>query len=411
MDNFISRSMAVLIFSMPVLSMVLRDWIVLCFVLLIVIALFSLKYYHNTIELNKKERLVITIFAALFLSTLLTFILGNFTISETKHLIHKMGFLGFIPVFLLVRRNGLPLKAFWYGITIGAIITGMMALIEVLLLNKDSASGTHARTLFGDHALLLGMLSILSFSFFREKGRYFILLPIAGLLFGILASVLSGTRGSWLAIPAFLLILTIYFDDFGSVKRRLIFLLSCVLLGLLAYVIPQTNIKHRIDLAVNEINMYPAGQIKNKAVGLRLESWRASKELALEHPITGIGLRQYQIKIRELLSRKNDYDKNIGRLDQPHNQYLYALVERGVIGLLTIILIFIYPAYVFIKSLNSRNASHRPVAIAGLIIVVGYAIFGLTDTLFFRSMPINFYTMMMALLLGDLYAKQKKVST
>lgn len=344
-------------------------------------------------------------FVAAFLSTLLTYVLGSFTVVETTNLVHNLAFLGFVPVFLLVKRNGLPQKPFWYGIVAGASITGVTALIEVTILNHAVASGGHHHIIYGDHALLLAMLSLLSFSFFREKGKYYLLLPFIGLFFGAMASVLSTARGSWIAVPAFLLIITMSFKQLGSTKARLIYLASFVLLAILAYAIPQTGIKDRINQAISDIHNYQTGQKKSTSVGLRFEMWRASKELVAENPITGIGLRQYQRKIKELVHSSDRYEKAVGRFAHPHNEYLYALVERGVIGLFTILLILFYPMYLFFQSLQGNSGPDRAIAIAGLVITVGYAIFGLSESIFNRPTTANFYTMMMALLLGSLYSR------
>ena len=387
------------------LLLVLRGWVVLCFVLLIVTSVVSLIYSKNSFTLSKRERLVIVFFVAAFLSPLLTYILGDFTVEETTNLVHNLAFLGFVPVFLLVKRNGLPKQAFWYGIVIGAMITGISALVEVTVLNHSRATGGHHHIIYGDHALLLAMLSLLAFSFFKEKGKFYLLLPILGLFLGLMASVLSTARGSWIVFPVFLLIVAIFFRQLGSIRTRLTYLLAFVFLAIFAYAIPQTEIKDRIDQAISDIHNYQTGIKKSTSVGLRFEMWRASKELVVENPITGIGLHQYPHKIKELVDSSNTYEKAIGRFAHPHNEYLYALVERGVIGLFTILPILLYPMYLFFRSLHGNNRPDRSIAIAGLLITTGYAIFGLTESIFNRPTTINYYTMMMALLLGSLYSR------
>jgi len=392
-----------IIFAAPLLLLNLRAWIVVCFFILVVTAIVSLIQNRISFALTKQERWLIVIFVAAFLSTLLTYVLGNFTIPETTNLIHNMAFLGFVPVFILTKKNGLPQHAFWYGIVTGAILTGITALIEVTVLSHPRATGAHHHIIYGDHALLLGIMSLLSYSFFKPKGKYYLLLPFLGLLFGIMASVLSTARGSWIAVPVFLLILVYFFDRLGPLKTRISYLIIFLLLALIAFAIPQTGIKHRINLAVSDISSYQVGQSNGTSVGLRFEMWRASIELAKEKPFTGIGLRQYQYKIQELVDKSGKYEEAVGSYAHPHNEYLYALVERGVVGLLTILLILFFPAYLFFSSLRSRNESTRVIAIAGLIVTSGYIVFGLTEAIFNRPTTTNFYSMMMALLLGSLY--------
>jgi len=411
MERYIKNSTKTLIFSMPLLLLVIRDWVVLSFLLLVVTASLSLIYQKNEVTISKQERLLMAFFLAAFLSTLATYLFGDFTQVETKNLVRYLMFVGFLPVFLLIRKNGLPQNAFWYGVVIGAIIAGVVALTEIIFLDRSRAGAAHNSIVFGDHALLLGILSLLSIPYLSRKNRYLALLPVLGFLSGMLASMLSGSRGGWVAVPVFLLIIAIYFTDLGSIKARASYILVFAILAVVAFSIPQTGIQNRINQAIVEINDYRHDERKSSSVWQRLEMWRASIELSTKKPVLGVGLRQYHTSIKELVDATDKYDPAIRNYTHPHNEYLFALVERGVVGLVTILLILFYPAYLFVITLRRQDESLRPIAIAGLVIVSGYAIFGLTEAMFNRSLTVNYYTMMMALLLGALFSKQESLDS
>ena len=86
--------------------------------------------------------------------------------------------------------------------------------------------------------------------------------------------------------------------------------------------------------------------------------------------------------------------------DHPHSDYFDALSSRGVVGLAALLALFLVPAAYFLRAVkNSENTSHA-VGLAGLLLVCGFAIFGLTDTVFIHSMNISWYVIYVALFMA-----------
>lgn len=108
MEKFIQKATGTLIFALPILLLNLRAWAVLCFVLLIFISFLFLVTNKEPAAFKTQEKTVSWFFMAAFLSTLLTYLLGNFTFDETTNLVHNLAFLGFVPVYILIKKNGLP---------------------------------------------------------------------------------------------------------------------------------------------------------------------------------------------------------------------------------------------------------------------------------------------------------------
>ena len=84
------------------------------------------------------------------------------------------------------------------------------AAISGYLLADDKLTRSGIDTLdlihFGDMALILGVMSLFSIDWFGRDGAALRILKIVGFIAGVAASFGSGSRGGWLAIPAFIII-------------------------------------------------------------------------------------------------------------------------------------------------------------------------------------------------------------
>jgi hypothetical protein len=97
----------------------------------------------------------------------------------------------------------------WAGVTAGAVFAGAAALVQVAALDMSRAVGTEGNAIvFGDLALLMGALSVAlvgpavawSSRLGPNAERHVALATTAAAIGGAVASLLSGSRGGWLAI-------------------------------------------------------------------------------------------------------------------------------------------------------------------------------------------------------------------
>ena len=139
-------------------------------------------------------------------------ILTYFTHEVTDRTLSKIGtsFHFILIIFSIIALH--PLKAskniFWMSIILGAIINLFVALYQSQYFGIRAHGGINA-ILFGDISLLLGFMSVISYSYFR-KFRFGVILPLIGLISGIGASFLSQSRGGWIAIPFLLIVILAY---------------------------------------------------------------------------------------------------------------------------------------------------------------------------------------------------------
>ncbi len=132
------------------------------------------------------------------------------------------------------------------------------------------------------------------------------------------------------------------------------------------------------------------------SVGQRFELWRAAWRLFLEHPLIGVGTGAYQAKTNQLI-RQTKVAPFIGIYDHPHNDYLDALSSRGLLGFVALLAILLIPLWRFLRATRSPAHASHAIGLAGVLMVAGFAIYAMTDTIFLHSIMITWYVIYMAL--------------
>ena len=139
--------------------------------------------------------------------------------------------------------------------------------------------------------------------------------------------------------------------------------------------------------------------LMDTSVGRRFEMWRAAWHIFLEHPVLGIGTGAFYERAQQMAHR-GLIAPSVAKYDHPHSDYFDALSSRGMLGLLALFALLGVPAIYFVRALKSPEDTSHAVGLAGLLLVCGFAIFGLTDTVFIHSMNISWYVIYIALFLA-----------
>jgi O-antigen ligase len=321
-----------------------------------------------------------------------------------------------VPVVLVARP---PARALWLGAAAGAWISLAFVAWQGLWLGVMRPGGLMNPITFGDLALCLALLSLAGAlqagdgrsgvrSDVRSgaRGRW---LAGSGVLAGLAASLLSGSRGGWL-----MLALLIALPALLAWRRRLSprVALALPLLGLalaaLAYALPQTGVRERIAIGVSDTRLYLAGDPAPTSLKVRLELWRAGAMLIREHPWTGLDTPAYKRRMHAWVAEGKLSPAVFAPPEPPHlhNDLLQVLVTRGVLGLAAWIGILLAPLDFFWTRLRQARARAGPpgpgyaAALAGLLLVLAYASFGLTEVIFWSMKANVFYALMVFLLVG-----------
>jgi O-antigen ligase len=156
---------------------------------------------------------------------------------------------------------------------------------------------------------------------------------------------------------------------------------------------------------VNDIRSYLAGGSTYTNLGVRFEMWRGAAMLVAERPWLGSaqGQAMAQLAAQADAGRFEPAVKQAGHF---HNDALQALVTGGVIGLLAWLATLLAPLVFFVRLLRAHvragavNPGLLAPALAGTLVVVSYAGFGLTEVIFWSMRASLLYALLVFLLMG-----------
>lgn len=363
-------------------------------------------------DISSKEKAVMRAFVAFFAIYLLSFILngilGNLEDPSLKYFERRIRLLFIIPIFFLLKRIKIGQTVFWYSVCSGAAVAGIYALVNKLWLFPGMrVSGSYHSIAFGDLAIVMAFMSLTSLGFFLKKNNTYIVIPIVAFLLGVIACLLSGSKGAWIAFPAFAVIIFFYLGNRTRIWVRLLLCLTACILIFSAYHIPATGIADRIQAMKKEWSDYQADNRSKGSIACRIEGWKAAWKIFKQHPAMGAGVGSFQPIVKKMIEN-GEISKIIARFSQPHSSYLYSMAECGIPGLFAILCVFIVPLWLMISSAG-KSGFQRDILYGGIILIVGFMHFGLTESIFRRNININFYVIMLALVLSNL-SVQKKIN-
>lgn len=281
---------------------------------------------------------------------------------------------------------GIDKKFLYAGVVIGAVASGIYALIQFPILGR--AEGYTNAIRFGNIALLMSVFLFFFAISIKKINIKSSVIAIAA-CFGLIASFLSLSRGGWIFLMALPFVALFMFDGY---KKMLQALLVMLLIGLGSFfaLMQLAFFESRVQRAQQEVHGYFNEHEKYVAtsVGARLEQWQLSWKLGLEKPVFGWGDKGVD-EGRRLMVERGEAHPTALQFPHTHHEFLEMWATRGLIGVLFLLFIYIYPLYLFFptkKKINLIKEVDRDVAkslyLAGFCIPLSYFVFGLTDVFF-----------------------------
>ena len=411
-NKFIAAS-AVIIFPASVLGMDKLHGLV--FIVIFLLGLWLLvSDYKNIFPLLKEEKYFFLSLSIVMVTVIITTLLNNTDMARADRFI---ALIMAIPIYLYFKRYLVDEQYLWIGLVFGALIAASIAVYQMFWLPKAwpwRATGAVNAIIFGDLALLMGVMALASMGWFKEQRQWIVIIPAIAVAAGLLASGLSLVKGAWLALPFLFLLVVWYASNRLKQKVTLLGLTLILLIVGSLYFTPQTGVQNSITDSLTNLDQYLDSQdvndeTRNTSVGIRLEMWKAAWIIFKENPVVGGGWGDYMSKVQVLVDN-GVVNKGAAKFYHPHNQFMSALAKGGLLGFLAISILFIFPAIIFYRSI-SHNASvgTQGVALAGLTLVVGYVCFSLTESILERSRSIIFFSFYLAVLMSQLLASHQKI--
>jgi len=289
-----------------------------------------------------------------------------------------------LPIFFLLRRHIVDWRLMAVGMSIGVIISVGVAHYEVYYLNIDRADGLSNHTIpFADLMvaadLILWMFMIQAWNSQQKMLSYFLLIASIVAFYG---SLLSVTRGAWLAYLFMLLIWLVYvikqsfFDKKHLLSKPVLFRLLFAII--IFFSVSQTEqyqvLKSRTQSTIDNFS----SSNYEGASSNRIHIFKDAITHAKQHPF-GIGTRNFE-KIDP-----NGYPFNA------HNQILNVWVENGIQGVISLVLLIMFLLRFFWKNLNHANTIIGIYASSGLMLIVSYIIFSQSHTIFDHHQTLIFF--------------------
>lgn len=319
-----------------------------------------------------------------------------------------------IPIFYLVFRQGLSRTTLFLSLAIGGIFICGVALHQVHILHLERARGDTVAIQFGNIGILIGMLSGIASFFIPSQLSYrrgLQCLLLLGCLGGCCASILSGSRGGWPTILIAIILLMIYFN---KVKWQHLSLAAAITaaVGTYIYYSPDNYIHQRIQESISEVVRYKPNtnsSATNSSVGARLEMWLLATQLITERPILGWGQEGYEAQMQEF-AKEGKTTKIVGAFGHPHNELIDAQAKKGILGSLTLLGLYLIPLFLFASHRKSTNQAVRFYSIAGVLVILSYMLFGLTQVFLGHNNGMMYYALFMSLFWGGLRHEESLLS-
>lgn len=395
------RTIAALLFVYPVLLLTVREGVNACFVAVLILA--SCRLVTARASFGHLSRGEIAYMAAMASMVVVTAI-SQFWHWHFRPEPHDGAgrFLLAIPIYLMLRTcQPETLTSVQFGIPVGAIGAALVVLPQLPLEGARASTSYMDAIRFGDLALVLGILSIVSVNWDRTDSRCIIALKVIGLGAGMFASIESGTRGGWIALPAVALV---WWSLRGKLSRvgNMALAGSLIALALMSYLLVG-KIHDRTDGLYSDLVALSHSDL-DTSLGFRLQLWGVAMRLFAENPLFGIGPDEFQnmMPVMKDLGLVTSAAARQG-IAEVHSEILLRMVSLGILGLASIVSIYLVPLILFMRTGRTGSSYQRRVQRAGAIgacFVTSFLVFGLTVEIFNLKMIATFYSMTVAVLLA-----------
>lgn len=317
---------------------------------------------------------------------------------------HILRYLVTALLVVAVARVGVHVNFVFFGIALGCMVTSILAYNQYIEIGR--AEGFTNAIRFGNLSLLLGIFSLI-YSILAPVSKLFKIFLQIAFLSGLIASLLSLSRGGWLLLVVLPVFIYFILSSFSIKNVFKIFLLVLALV-LVCFAFSNNFVGNRIETAVSEFHRYQKKEegYATTSVGARLEMWELAVKMGLAKPIYGWG-RSGSDQARLEYIERGEANASIKRFSHAHNQYLEIWASRGLIGVFGLTFIYIYPFFIFRNWYRRAEDNKcvemdmvRSLSLCGMSFCIAHFVFGWTDYFINMSLGHNFFACTLVFLFG-----------
>jgi len=397
-----SRFVNVLIFIFPILINSVKVGGDIVLFILAVMGIF-IAISKKLSPFNIKEIKVFSYLTAAYFIALCLAVLFSVKGAEQAHLLSRDLYFLFAPfIALAFYKAEINVSYLLAGVKVGLIVLALISF-DQLQSGSTRPSGVMNAGVFGNLAVSMFFVVLV---FFKDESFKYKIFTLVSLLSGVFVIVASGTRGAWLS---FLLLFAgyLYFlykqKALSSARSKIIAVL--IIAGLFSVVSLNQSLKDRGHLAYAQTTAWLSGEKTPNSVSLRIEMYKTAIDNIKDVPLFGHGLRTSNIVLYNLAPA--NFKGYIVSFNHLHNAYLTNYFNGGIFSLVALLLLLFIPLWLFLKE-NSQN-HEEPMFIAGALLTLGYASYGMVNILFGDVFMNAFYVFFLAIFL-PLTARSKTIS-
>jgi O-antigen ligase len=327
-------------------------------------------------------------------------------INRLKWILHFLVLLPILPAIATVRKNlALP---FLIGSSIGGIVVFCIAIYQAFFLDYARVTGFYNIIMFGTMAVIIA-LAIFIGLFFAKGNRAIFIFLFFSLGCTLYAAILSGTRGAWIGflggapLGLFLMIKALP-------KKRLIQIsILSILIFVFVGIIGSDMIAQRWETTNYYMKIHKKEQSKITNIGARFLMWRAAFRMWSRNPILGTGIGDFQNDFKKMVNKGDIELQNSSLIAHPyaHNIFLDSLSGTGILGFLVMVgATIVIPLIFFFKSIDASSDWNLYAAVFGVVFIVAFLLFGLTENWLAHKQLVLTYSLLLAIM-GSRFALKK----
>lgn len=407
-DSLLSRLSFLAIASYLLFYVLIPDAYAFGPTVMLLLALFGFRWKRLINNVDRQSRRLIAALWLFFLGQALPLVLHGENLSQfdlsTRYVAASI-------VLLFVLKYPISARWFFLLVTLGALMAGVYGIYQFTFQGVARVAAFDNPIHYGNGAMGLALLAFAGlFWSARQPSRFFWLSMLSlGFIGGVYASLVSGTRSGWVALPV-LIFIGIYAFWRPMIERKVLFsLVALFAVAGLAIVSQVDLVTKRAEVAVEEFGDYFEEGRNSTSVGLRLDMWKAGLAAFLENPVIGSGPEGTEQVIAGLIA-KGEIHPEVDSFRHLHNQYIDMMARYGLLGLASYLVLLGVTFTSFLQETRSEIPSVKALAFGGLLFVCLHGVVNLTQSMLERNIGVTMFVFMVVFIWAVLKNEERRQS-
>lgn len=382
-DKF-DRNNAIAVFLMGALPTVGGSAISVLLDAFFVWAIICVALRRFPLQLTPTDKIVGWSFTAFVLLLALTAVIGNNPIAG---LVKTLTFIPFLAIWLMIPRlrasQGIDyLTIFASGAAVGAIGGMVFGLVQEYAFNLRAQGGAGNPGVYAIMSLALASISALNITSSVPWRRW---LAFAGLVAGMVSTIIALSRGVWLAAIPMIVVIAVYAPRSWRLFSRKVLILAAVAACLVVTVLAGHFMEASYSDTMWSYQTLSEGHFTSSP-GQRIRMWIAGVEAFKDSPWWGYGI---QNRMDVVIGHYPAGSPDIIQYTHAHNGLLSTAIDGGL--LLLIALIAVLGAPILVAARSYTDAHRRKRLFLALSLTFVYVLCGQTQIMFGHDIMNSFY--------------------